>query len=96
MGNAPIEENRNITELKMWLERAGINRLSELAKWNARGEWEGWDFYGVPDRLKQQQSLLEEQLEDAAPVHKATRDSWGWGPSGVYSTAMGYKVMQGK
>eukprot|EP00253_Pinus_taeda_P013603 PITA_13603 len=77
------------------LERAGVKSLYELSKWNQRGEWEGWDVHGVPNRLKYQQSLLEDRLEDASPVHRASKDCWGWGQSGIYSTVAGYSTLQG-
>lgn len=95
MGNAPLQENREIAEIKDWLERAGVKRIFELPKWNHRGDWEGWDFHGVPDRLSHQQAQLEDLLDEAAPVHKAARDCWGWGPTGLYSTALGYRELQG-
>eukprot|EP00253_Pinus_taeda_P006725 PITA_06725 len=96
MMNTPLAEKTDITELRNWLERAGVKRLYDLSKWNQHGEWEGWDLFGVPKRLKNQQSSLEEYLEDAAPVHRDTEDCWGWGQAGVYSTTEGYRVLQGK
>ena len=75
MGNAPLEEHMDITELRTWLERAGVKHLYELSKWNQRGEWAGWDLHGVPDRLTYQQSQLEDHLLNAAPVHRAAKDS---------------------
>ena len=95
MKNAPLADHADISELRSWLERAGVKSLYELSKWNQRGEWEGWDLHGVPNRLAYQQSQLEDLLEDAAPVHRATKDSWGWGQTGVYTTAAGYSALQG-
>eukprot|EP00253_Pinus_taeda_P004415 PITA_04415 len=96
MMNSPLADKTDITEIRSWLERAGVKRLYDLAKWNKHGEWEGWDLYGVPIRLETQLSLLEEYLEDATPVHRDAKDSWGWGQAGVYSTTEGYRVLQGK
>eukprot|EP00253_Pinus_taeda_P027254 PITA_27254 len=96
MMNTPLADKTDITELRNWLERAGVKRLYDLSKWNQHDEWEGWDLFGVPNRLKNQQSLLEEYLEDAAPVHRDAKDCWGWGQAGVYSTTKGYRVLQGK
>jgi hypothetical protein len=94
MGKEPLAENENIAELRDWLERAGINNLYDLSKWDQRGEWAGWDFHGIPARLALQQSTLEDLLEDAAPVNRSMKDRWGWGKTGVYTTAEGYNLLQ--
>jgi hypothetical protein len=84
MDRDPLKDNDEITELKEWLERAGINSVYDLSKWDSHDDWKGWDFYEVPDRLKQG-GTLEELLEDAAPVNRTSKDSWGWGRSGNYT-----------
>jgi hypothetical protein len=89
-----LAENVDIADLRDWLERAGVNRLYDLSKWDQHGDWEGWDFHGVPPRLSQQQSMLEDLLEDAAPVNRTMKDRWGWGQTGVYTTAAGYRALQ--
>jgi hypothetical protein len=76
------------------MERAGVNSLYDLSKWDQRGDWAGWDFHGVPARLSLQQSMLEDLLEDAAPVNRTMKDRWGWGQTGVYTTAAGYRALQ--
>jgi len=93
MGKEPLAENENIAELKDWLERAGINNLYDLSKWDQRGEWAGWDFHGIPTHLALQQSTLEDLLEDAAPVNRSMKDRWGWGKTGVYTIAEGYSLL---
>eukprot|EP00253_Pinus_taeda_P006485 PITA_06485 len=54
----------------------------------------GWDFQGVPARLSLQQTLLEDLVEEAAPVNRSMKDSWGWGQTNVYTIAAGYRVLQ--
>jgi exonuclease III len=94
MDRDPLEDNEEITDLKEWLERAGINSVYDLSKWDSHDDWKGWDFFGVPDRLKQQQCILEELLEEAAPVNRKTKDSWGWGRSGIYTVSEAYNALQ--
>jgi len=48
MGHDPLAENKEITELREWLESMGINSIYELSKWDHHGDWSGWDFHGVP------------------------------------------------
>jgi exonuclease III len=94
MGREPLAENDEIADLRDWLERAGVIRLYDLSKWDHRGDWAGWDFHGVPPRLSQQQSILVDLLEDVAPVNRTTKDRWGWGQTGVYTSAAGYRALQ--
>eukprot|EP00253_Pinus_taeda_P005179 PITA_05179 len=96
MGKDLLVEREDITELRNWLERAGVNRVYDLASWDERGEWLKWDFHGVPERLKDQQIQLENLLEDATPDNRLKKDRWGWGKSGIYTSAEGYKSLQGK
>ena len=94
MGRQPLAENADITEPRDWLERAGVNKLYDLSKWDQRGDWAGWDFHGVPPRLSQQQSVLEVLLKEVAPVNRTMKDRWGWGQTGIYTTAEGYRALQ--
>eukprot|EP00253_Pinus_taeda_P007191 PITA_07191 len=96
MGKDPLAEREDIAELRNWLERAGVNRVYDLASWDERGEWLKWDFHGVPERLKDQQIQLENLLEDATPDSRFKKDRWGWGKSRIYISAEGYKSLQGK
>eukprot|EP00253_Pinus_taeda_P014481 PITA_14481 len=87
MDRDPLSEVEEIADLKNWLERAGINSMHELSKWDCHDDWQGWDFFGVPNRVNQQKLILGELLEEAAPVNRKTKDSWGWGQSGSYTTS---------
>lgn len=51
MDSAPLSENEEIDEIRQWLERAGINSVYDLSKWDSHGAWTGWDFHGIPNRL---------------------------------------------
>lgn len=86
MNQNPLLETEEIVGIKEWLERTGIINVYDLSKWDRHGDWQGWDFFGVPDRLQQQKHILEEMLEDAGPINRKSRDCWGWGHSRTYST----------
>eukprot|EP00253_Pinus_taeda_P033982 PITA_33982 len=75
-------------------QQAGVNTIYALSNWDHRGDWAGWDFRGVPARLSLEQTLLEDLLEEAAPINRSMKDSSGWGQSGVYTTAAGYRALQ--
>eukprot|EP00253_Pinus_taeda_P022852 PITA_22852 len=94
MDRNPISETEEIAEIKDWLERAGINNVFDLSKWDRNGDWQGWDFFGVPNRLQQQKYILEDLPEDATPVNRKSRDCWGWGCSGTYTTAEVYNAIK--
>jgi hypothetical protein len=94
MGREPLAKNMDIIDLRDWMERAGVNILYDLSKWDQHGDWAGWDFHGVLARLSLQQSMLIDLLEDAALVNRTMKDSWGWGQTGVYTIAARYKVLQ--
>jgi hypothetical protein len=76
------------------LQRERVNILYDLSKWDEHGDWAGWDFHGVPAWLSLQLSTFEDLMEDAAPVNRTMKDSWGWDQIGVYTTAEGYRNLQ--
>lgn len=94
MGKEPLKDNEDIADLRDWLKHAGVNTIFELSKWDHRGDWIGWDFHGVPERLTHQQILLEDFLEEAVPTKRNMKDKWGWGQSRVYTIAAGYRALQ--
>jgi hypothetical protein len=93
MGREPLADNVDITYLRDWMEREGVNNLYDLSKWDHHGDWAGWDFQGVPALLSLQQSMLIDLLKDVAPVNRTMKDRWGWGQTGVYTTTTGYRVL---
>jgi hypothetical protein len=38
--------------------------------------------------------VLEDLLEEAASVNRTMKDRWGWGQTGIYTTAAGYRALQ--
>jgi hypothetical protein len=94
MDRDPLKDNEEIADLKNWLERAGIHSVYELSKWDSHDDWIGWDFFGIPDRLNHQKCILEDLLEEAAPVNRNMKDSWGWGKTGSYTIAEAYNTLQ--
>eukprot|EP00253_Pinus_taeda_P008973 PITA_08973 len=94
MGKEPLRDNEDIANLRDWLKQAGVNIVFDLSKWDQRGDWAGWDFHGVPERLTHQQTLFEDMLEEAAPINRTMKDKWGWGQTGIYTTTAGYRAVQ--
>ena len=94
MGRPPLASNANLNKIHVFLAQRGIQRISDISKWNEDGSWSDWHFSNVPNRLLQQLETLKAELRDAAPVHMNKKDKWGWGPTGSYSTAKGYAMLQ--
>jgi ribonuclease HI len=94
MGRPPLASNASLNEIRAFLAQRGIQRISDISKWNEDGSWSDWHFGNVPNRLLQQLESLKAELRDAAPVHMNEKDKWGWGPTGSYSTAKGYAMLQ--
>eukprot|EP00253_Pinus_taeda_P023182 PITA_23182 len=94
MGKEPLKDKEDIVELRDWLTQARVNTIFELSKWDQRGDWIGWDFHGIPEKLIHQQTMLEDLLEEATPTNRYMNDKWGWGQTGVYTTAAGYRALQ--
>eukprot|EP00253_Pinus_taeda_P011429 PITA_11429 len=94
MGKEPLRDNKDIANLREWLKQAGVNTFFDLSKWDQRGDWAGWDFHGVPERLTHQQTLFEDMLEEAAPINRTMKEKWGWGQTGIYTTTIGYRAVQ--
>jgi ribonuclease HI/exonuclease III len=94
MGNPPIASNAGLKEIRDFLENRGIKRIFDISKWDEDGSWSEWQFGNVPDCLLQQLEMLKAELREAAPVHKTGIDTWGWGPTGIYTSARGYALLQ--
>ena len=97
-GNTPLNSDLSLTEIKLWLVNKGLLRLSDITSWESNGNWAAWAFpdpleRGHPNLLIQQNSLMN-KLSGLAPIHLSCKDVWGWGSSGNYTTAHGFKVMQ--
>lgn len=75
MGRDPLEDIEEITELRVWLMSAGINRLRDLSVWDHQGDWAGWDLHDAPGWLSAQKNQLIELLEESTPENRHTKDS---------------------
>jgi hypothetical protein len=38
--------------------------------------------------------MLKAEVREAAPMHKTGKDTWGWGPTRIYTAARGYALLQ--
>ena len=54
-GNAPLNTNVSLTEIKLQLVNKGILRLSDIVSWDRKVIWDAWDF---PKFLEHGQSIL--------------------------------------
>jgi hypothetical protein len=77
-----------------FLECRGMQRIYDISKWDEDGSWTEWQFGTVPYHLLQQLEILKAELREAAPLHMTEKDTWGWGPTGSYSAAKGYALLQ--
>jgi hypothetical protein len=93
MGNPPIASNVGLREIHDFLENRGIQRIIDRSKWDEDGSWSEWQFGNVPNCLLQQLEMLKAELREAAPVHMTGKDTWGWGPTGIYTAARGYALL---
>jgi hypothetical protein len=94
MGNLPLASNTSLTEIHDFLDHRGIQSINDISKWDDNGSWSDWQFGNVPNHLLQQLEMLKTELREATPVHKTEKDNWGWGPTGTYSTAKVYALLQ--
>eukprot|EP00253_Pinus_taeda_P027195 PITA_27195 len=94
MGRNALIHNEEIAGLRDWLTAAGKTRLSDISKWDLNGDWVDWAIPAPPAHLQQQKLILVNLLIDAAPIHSSIQDRWGWGRSGEYTAAEGYKAYQ--
>eukprot|EP00253_Pinus_taeda_P004292 PITA_04292 len=94
MGRNALIHNEEIAGIRDWLIAAGKTRLFDISDWDQRGDWVGWAIPAPPDHLQQQKKKIMTLLIDAAPIHRSMQDRWGWGRSGEYTAAEGYKAFQ--
>ena len=97
LGNAPLNSDESFNEIKSRLVDKDIHRISDFISWDCKGNWKAWSFPELSARdpnFHTQENLLMEKQSAIAPIHISCKDSWGWGTTGVYSTAEGYTVLQ--
>ena len=75
----------------------GILRFADISSWDRKGNWVVWKFIAFPGYrdsiLHCQFNLLLNFVTGIAPIHSSCKDAWGWGSSGIYSAAVGYKSL---
>jgi hypothetical protein len=62
MGRPPLASNASLNEIHVFLAQRGIQRISDISKWNEDGSWSDWHFGNVPNRLLQQLETLKVEL----------------------------------
>ena len=72
--------------------------MSDIASWDAKGNWIDWSLPLMIDRdlpnFYAHQNLLLTRLNGVTPIHRSCRELWGLGPSGVYTAAYGFSHLQ--
>ena len=76
------------------MSNKGLLSLAYICLWDEAGNWIGWNFPEIPDRLISEQETLIKTLSGLAPVHHSLKDKWGWGATGVYSMGHGFAEIQ--
>eukprot|EP00253_Pinus_taeda_P007380 PITA_07380 len=94
MGRNSLIDNEEIAGIRDWLIAAGKLRLFDISDWDQRGDCAGWAIPAPPVHLQQQLKIFMNLIDDAAPIHRSMQDRWGWGLSGEYTAAEGYKTCQ--
>eukprot|EP00253_Pinus_taeda_P023626 PITA_23626 len=94
MGCNALMNNDEIAELRDWLEIKGKHSIYDISNWDQRNEWSGWAIPDPPAHLQIQKNTFLDLLEAAAPIHRSMKDRWGWGHTGDYTTAAGYRAYQ--
>ena len=77
-----------------WSINKDLLRLADIYTWDCVGNWVGWTFPDLPDILIPQKKLLLSSLTGLAPIHRQSKDSWGWGRSSFYSVVNGFSELQ--
>ena len=94
LGIPPLSSINSISEIKLWLSNKGLLRLADICLWDEAGNWIGWNFPEIRDRLISEQETLIESLSGLAPSHRSLKDKWGWGSTGVYFMGHGFAEIQ--
>ena len=49
-GHDPLHEETSTVEFQNWLLNKGIHKLSDIASWDAKGNWFDWSFPPMTER----------------------------------------------
>ena len=75
----------------------GFQRLVDISSWDRDGNWVTWEFHALPSRadplIHAQFNVLLNNLNGFDPINSSCENAWGWGSSGVYMAALGYKSL---
>lgn len=94
MGHPPLANFEALRGIQERLEQQNIIKLEDVSSWDENGNWLSWLFPKAPNHLQNQQNMLKDELVDSAPIHKQGSDSWGWGNTGIYTVAIGFRYLQ--
>eukprot|EP00253_Pinus_taeda_P033267 PITA_33267 len=93
MGLPPLNTIDEAIPLIHHLNCKGIQRLDQISKWDANaGAWMEWEFPATPPVLESSLKVLQNNLQNRAPIKKGAADGFRWDPTGsIYTIKSGYQ-----
>lgn len=68
MSSEPIADDSSLSQLKEWMDRAGVKMLWDLSQWDKRS-WQRWRNLEVPSHLSNDYASLLTHLKGKAPLN---------------------------
>eukprot|EP00253_Pinus_taeda_P003328 PITA_03328 len=95
MGLPPLNSFDEAIPIIHHLNCKGIQKLHQISKWDDNtGAWIGWDFPPIPPVLEPSLKILQNNLQNRAPIKKGAADGFRWDPTGSnYSIKSGYQYI---
>ena len=77
MGHQPLKQKAEIVEIRAWLRARGIKKIEDITEWDNKGNWLRWKWPRIPEQLKNQFVVLNDEIVDFTPIHIDEEDTWG-------------------
>jgi hypothetical protein len=87
MGLQPLKLAPEFADLCTWLIQQGIHKLEDISSWDMDGNWLTWAIPHIPNIMLSQYNPLVVAISWMASVHLHSRDKWGCGHNGAYTTS---------
>eukprot|EP00253_Pinus_taeda_P007578 PITA_07578 len=95
MGLPPLNSIDEAIPIIHHLNCKGIQKLDQISKWDVNtGAWIGWEFPAIPPVLEPSLKVLQNNLQNRAPIKKGAADGFRWDPTGSsYTVKSGYQYI---
>eukprot|EP00253_Pinus_taeda_P036032 PITA_36032 len=95
MGLPPLNTIDEAIPIIHHLNCKDIQRLDQISKWDLNsGAWIGWEFPATPPVLDSSLKVLQNNLQNRAPIKKGAADGSRWDPTGSsYTVKSGYQYI---